>query len=113
MSDDEGTQPEYVTKADLEEMISKIIKANPVHDDDEEEEVPSTGLDMGKTLREVEEWSKKLVEEAVNTLKKEMKATPKPKPTPKVEEDDTPKEPVGEQTPVTPGKKKWGERFWG
>ena len=112
MSDDEGTQPEYVTKADLEEMISRIIKANPVDDDEEEETETTSGPDVAKTLREVEEWSKKLVEEAVNTLKKEMKATPKPKPTVKVE-DDTPKEPVGEQTPVTPGKKKWGERFWG
>ena len=113
MSDDEGTQPEYVTKADLEEMISRIIKANPVRDEEDDEEEPSSGPDMVKTLREVEEWSKKLVEDAVNTLKKEMKATPKPKPTPKVEEDEKPKEPEGEQAPVTPGKKKWGERFWG
>ena len=113
MSDDEGTQPEYVTKADLEEMISRIIQANPVRDEEDDEEEPSSGPDMVKTLREVEEWSKKLVEDAVNTLKKEMKATPKPKPTPKVEEDEKPKEPEGEQAPVTPGKKKWGERFWG
>lgn len=102
---DEVIEAESITEEKVRHWIAEAIEAiTNVDVDGDEEEGEHAEPSKMVTLRDVEEATRRAVEEAMKPLRAAKKPAPKKKPEAKVEP---------EPMPMEAKKKTWAEKMWG